>query len=147
MKNDPVADVTAIPRYWATGNRFQILCSVLTFIFMMAGWLATRLGVAWHDVFYIGAYLAGGYFGIKAGLRSLQKWTIDIDLLMILAAIGAAIVGAPFEGAMLLFLFSLSNVLQAYAMDRTRKEIGPHRYRFADGKWIEIPRREVVPEM
>ena len=42
---------------------------------------------------------------------------------MILAALGAAVVGAPFEGAMLLFLFSLSNVLQAYAIDRTRKAI------------------------
>lgn len=40
---------------------------------------------------------------------------------MVLAALGAAIVNAPFEGAMLLFLFSLSNVLQAYAIDRTRK--------------------------
>jgi Cd2+/Zn2+-exporting ATPase len=42
---------------------------------------------------------------------------------MVLAALGAAVVGAPFEGAMLLFLFSLSNVLQAYAIDRTRKAI------------------------
>ena len=42
---------------------------------------------------------------------------------MVLAALGAAVVNAPFEGAMLLFLFSLSNVLQAYAIDRTRKAI------------------------
>ena len=42
---------------------------------------------------------------------------------MVLAALGAAVVDAPFEGAMLLFLFSLSNVLQAYAIDRTRKAI------------------------
>jgi Cd2+/Zn2+-exporting ATPase len=42
---------------------------------------------------------------------------------MILAALGAAVVGAPFEGAMLLFLFSLSNVLQDYALNRTRNAI------------------------
>jgi Cd2+/Zn2+-exporting ATPase len=42
---------------------------------------------------------------------------------MILAALGAAYVGAPFEGAMLLFLFSLSNLLQDLAISRTRKAI------------------------
>jgi Zn2+/Cd2+-exporting ATPase len=79
--------------------------------------------VTWHNVFYLGAYLTGGYFGVRAGLQSLRQWTIDVDLLMVLAALGAAVVNAPFEGAMLFFLFSLSNVLQAYAIDRTRKAI------------------------
>lgn len=110
-------------RYWMTGDRFEAVCMVLTFVFMITGWLTARYGVAWHDVFYVGAYLAGGYFGVRAGLQSLRQWTIDVDLLMVLAALGAAVVNAPFEGAMLLFLFSLSNVLQAYAIDRTRKAI------------------------
>lgn len=42
---------------------------------------------------------------------------------MILAALGAAFIGSPAEGAALLFLFSLSNALQAYAMDRSRRAI------------------------
>ncbi len=108
---------------WTSGDRLEAVCMVLTFVFMIAGWLAARSGVVWHDVFYVGAYLAGGYFGVRAGLQSLRQWTIDVDLLMVLAALGAAVVDAPFEGAMLLFLFSLSNVLQAYAIDRTRKAI------------------------
>ena len=90
---------------------------------MIAGLVTQKLGVGWHDVFYLGAYLTGGYFGVQAGWQSLRQWTIDVDLLMVLAALGAAVVNAPFEGAMLLFLFSLSNVLQAYAIDRTRKAI------------------------
>src|SRR6516164_4304858 len=92
---------------------------------MVAGWLATRLGLGqiWANAFFIVAYVAGGIFGVEASFRSLRQWTIDVDLLMILAALGAAVVGAPFEGAMLLFLFSLSNVLQSYAIDRTRKAI------------------------
>ena len=110
-------------RYWTTGDRLEAVCMVLTFVFMITGWLTARSGLAWHDVFYVGAYLTGGYFGVRAGLQSLRQWTIDVDLLMILAALGAAVVNAPFEGAMLLFLFSLSNVLQAYAIDRTRKAI------------------------
>ena len=100
-------------------------CTVLTFIFMVAGWLAAHLGLGqiWANAFFVVAYVAGGIFGVEASLRSLRQWTIDVDLLMILAALGAAVVGAAFEGAMLLFLFSFSNVLQAFAMDRTRKAI------------------------
>ena len=109
--------------YWTTGERLEVVFTVLTFVFMITGWATARLGVAWHDVFYVGAYLTGGYFGVRAGIQSLRQWTIDVDLLMVLAALGAAVVNAPFEGAMLLFLFSLSNVLQAYAIDRTRKAI------------------------
>jgi Cd2+/Zn2+-exporting ATPase len=110
-------------KYWGHGERLEAVCMVLTFIFMMMGWLTEKAGPPWHHLFYAGAYLAGGWFGVQAGWQSLRQWTIDVDLLMILAALGAAIVNAPFEGAMLLFLFSLSNVLQAYAIDRTRKAI------------------------
>ena len=109
--------------HWTTGDRLEAVFTVLTFVFMITGWTSAKLGVPWHDVFYVGAYLTGGYFGVRAGLQSLRQWTIDVDLLMVLAALGAAVVNAPFEGAMLLFLFSLSNVLQAYAIDRTRKAI------------------------
>ena len=110
-------------RHWTTGDRLEAVCTALTFVFMIAGWLTGKAGLPWHGVFYAGAYLAGGWFGVQAGLQSLRQWTIDVDLLMVLAALGAAFIGAPFEGAMLLFLFSLSNVLQGFAIDRTRKAI------------------------
>jgi Zn2+/Cd2+-exporting ATPase len=74
-------------------------------------------------VLYVAAYISGGIFGVRGGIASLRELTIDVDLLMVLAALGAAIVGAPFEGVLLLFLFSLSNVLQEYAMGRTRNAI------------------------
>jgi Cd2+/Zn2+-exporting ATPase len=103
----------------------EATCTALTFILMIAGWLTPRVGLGqiWANTFFTAAYVAGGIFAVQASLRSLRQWTIDVDLLMVLAALGAAVVRAPFEGAMLLFLFSLSNVLQAYAMDRTRKAI------------------------
>lgn len=110
-------------RYWMAEDRLEAVFTVLTFIFMIAGLATAKLGGHWHDAFFVGAYLTGGYFGVRAGLQSLRQWTIDVDLLMVLAALGAAFVDAAFEGAMLLFLFSLSNVLQAYAMDRTRRAI------------------------
>lgn len=105
-------------------DRVEAIATVVTFVTMIAGWLTDgRQPEAASTVFYVIAYLAGGAFGLRAGLESLRELRIDVDLLMILAAAGAALVGAPFEGAMLLFLFSLSNVLQNYALDRTRNAI------------------------
>ncbi len=69
------------------------------------------------------SYISGGWFGLQAGIRSLLHREINVDLLMVLAAGGAALVDQWNEGAVLLFLFSLSNVLQAYAMDRSRNAI------------------------
>jgi len=69
-------------------------------------------------------YLAGG---VPTGWRALaQLWraqVLDIDLLMIVAAIAAAVVGAPFEGAVLLTLFSISNTLEERALGRARRAI------------------------
>ena len=87
--------------------RIEAGFTVLTFLFMIAGWFAPRVGLGpgWASAFFTGAYITGGIFGVKAAFQSLRQWTIDVDMLMILAALGAAVVGAPFEGAMLLFLF------------------------------------------
>ncbi|MCU0513186.1 MAG: cadmium-translocating P-type ATPase [Anaerolineae bacterium] len=69
------------------------------------------------------AYVAGGLFGVKSALASLAQRKLDVDLLMVLAAVGAASIGEWHEGAILLFLFSLSNVLQDYAIGRSRSAI------------------------
>ncbi len=111
-------------RAWLNTGQAEIVATAVTLVGLVVGFVAERLGVAWVPaVAYTVAYVAGGYYGLLAGLQSLRRRSIDVDLLMILAAVGAALVGAPFEGAMLLFLFSLSNVLQNLALDRTRNAI------------------------
>jgi Zn2+/Cd2+-exporting ATPase len=75
------------------------------------------------SLLFIVAYITGGYFGTLDGIGVLRRRRLDVNLLMILAALGAATIGQPLEGAILLFLFSLSNTLQTYAMDRSRKAI------------------------
>ena len=113
-------------RVWLTPQRLQALLTAVTFVAMIAAWLLARAaaGPAWlAPALFAVAYVAGGAFGLKGGVESLMARTLDIDLLMILAALGAAVVGQPFEGAMLLFLFSLSNTLQDFALDRTRNAI------------------------
>lgn len=69
------------------------------------------------------SYVAGGFFGAKTAIESLMQRRIDVDMLMVLAALGAAAINQWHEGAMLLFLFSLSNVLQDYAIGRSRQAI------------------------
>jgi Cd2+/Zn2+-exporting ATPase len=54
----------------------------------------------------------------------LKQWRLSIDFLMGVAAVGAAVVGSPLEGTVLIFLFSLSKALEQYAMGRTRSAIG-----------------------
>jgi len=69
------------------------------------------------------AYLAGGWLGSWNAFRELGQARVDIDLLMVLAALGALWIGAPMEGAVLLFLFTLSNLLQEIATGRSRDAI------------------------
>ncbi len=104
---------------------WEAIFTALTFVLMVTAAILDRVATTPEitRILYIAAYLTGGVFGLKAGLTSLLSGSIDIDLLMILAAIGAALVGAPFEGVLLLFLFSLSNVLQDYAIGRSRSAI------------------------
>ncbi|MCX7718736.1 MAG: heavy metal translocating P-type ATPase [Candidatus Sumerlaeaceae bacterium] len=108
----------------AVSNRLEMALTAVTFVSMVAAHAAHHLNApGWSTALYTVAYLSGGYFGVLAGYQSLRQLTIDVDLLMVLAALGAAYIGHPFEGAMLLFLFSLSNVLQTYAIDRARHAI------------------------
>ncbi len=72
---------------------------------------------------YAVAYLAGGTGSALAAWRSLRRLRLDVNLLMLLAAGGAAVLGLWSEGGVLLFLFSLSNALEFYAMRRTRRAI------------------------
>ena len=107
------------------GKGLEILFTVGTLIALVLGGLSSKLGWAsWMQTgCYTVAYILGGYFGVLASWQSLKEKTVNVDLLMLLAAWGAAYVGAPLEGAILLFLFSLSNTLQSFALERTRKAI------------------------
>lgn len=106
-------------------NRWQTILVSLAGAAIAAGFIVGAaspgsLVIPWIWLF---AYVTGGYSGVRASIRSLRMGVMDIDLLMVLAALGAALIGAPAEGAVLLFLFALSNLLQAYAVGRARKAI------------------------
>ena len=113
-----------LPAGWWEQNQliiYTIGCGLLLF----GGWLAERTGTSpwiWGTLFTL-AYVVGGGFAARNGFNALRQRQIDVDFLMVAAALGAAIIGEWVEGGVLLFLFALSNALEHYAMDRTRHAI------------------------
>ena len=95
-------------------------------LFVATGWLASRLGVGvvgTSAIFSIG-YVLGGYEQAIEGTTTLVRdRELDVDSLMVVAAIGAAIIGYWFDGALLIFIFALSGTLEGYASARTTRDI------------------------
>lgn len=83
-----------------------------------AAQLAGATGVVWWAL-YLCCYLAGGWEPGLAGLRALREGRLDVDLLMVVAAIGAAAIGQVFDGALLIVIFATSGALEAFATQRT----------------------------
>jgi Cd2+/Zn2+-exporting ATPase len=102
---------------------------------------------------YAVSYAAGGWEATRDGLRQLARGRLDIDFLMVVAAIGAALVAEFAEGALLLFLFSLGHGLEHLAMSRARSAVtalarlAPSRARIrgADGRERDADASEIVP--
>lgn len=73
---------------------------------------------------YLLAYIIGGYAKAKEGLlETFEKKALNVELLMIMAAIGSALIGYWMEGAILIFIFGISGALETYAMNKSKKEI------------------------
>ena len=101
---------------------FSIICGALlgigfglTYIEAVPSWVSLSL--------YIGAYFFGGFFTAKEAIQTVAKGGFEIDFLMLVAAIGAAILSEWAEGALLLFLFSMGHALEHFAMNKARKSI------------------------
>jgi Cd2+/Zn2+-exporting ATPase len=110
---------------WLTAAWLEPRLVVVTLVAILLSAVSEAQGApAWLTLlFNLISYAAGGVFGVKTAIESLLERKIDVDMLMVLAALGAAFVGQWREGATLLFLFSLSNVLQDYAIGRSRSAI------------------------
>jgi len=106
-------------------------------------WLPTTL--------YVIAYFFGGFFTLREAIDNLKMRKFEIDTLMLVAAAGAAALGAFAEGALLLFLFSLGHALEHYAMGRAKRaiealaELAPKTaiVRRSDGGTSEVPVEDI----
>jgi Zn2+/Cd2+-exporting ATPase len=108
-------------------SNLELFLAALTLIALLGGWLGgsvTGALPAWAvTIAAITAFAAGGYSGLMGAIAEARQGKLDIDFLMIAAALGAAVIGEWEEGALLLFLFTLSGALEEFAMERTRRAI------------------------
>ncbi|GKQ35911.1 heavy metal translocating P-type ATPase [Streptomyces sp. A012304] len=81
-------------------------------------------GPSWvYGPLYAVAYVTGGWEPALEGLRALREKTLDVDLLMIVAALGAAAIGQVLDGALLIVIFATSGALEALATARTADSV------------------------
>jgi Cd2+/Zn2+-exporting ATPase len=81
-------------------------------------WQAASIAV------FIAAYIIGGFSKAKEGIENtIAEKELNVEMLMIFAAIGSAAIGYWTEGAMLIFIFALSGALETYTMNKSHKEI------------------------
>lgn len=110
----------------------DVLAASLCGLFVFLGWLALYWGwVGFGLLILPAAYVIGGYESLREGLTTLfLEKELDVDLLMIVAALGSAGLGLwrreyylIVDGAVLILIFAISGALEGYAMQRTERDI------------------------
>lgn len=104
-------------------------------------------------VIFAAATIAGGWFIFPKGLAAARRFSFDMNLLMSVAVIGAAIIGEWSEGAAVTFLFGLSELLEAFSVQRARRaiesllELSPESALVQrEGAFVEVPVDQVKAE-
>jgi len=117
---------------------------------LAAGWIPAGDRAA--GVLYLLSILSGGFLLFKSGFYSVRSLSMDMNFLMTVAVIGALAIGEWSEGAAVVFLFSLGNLLQVYTIDRTRNSIrglmdlSPREALVRrDGAEVNLPVEEIKP--
>jgi Cd2+/Zn2+-exporting ATPase len=95
----------------------QAILTVLCALALVAGFVFPDSVIPYLSVAF------GSVFALQSAYKAIKARELDVNLLMVLAAIGAVIVKRPLDAAALLFLFSLSNTLESFAMSKTRSAI------------------------
>ncbi len=108
--------------------KLEIPLSVVAGVLLVVGLAIEKIGVAGvpaivPTVLYASAALLAGAFPLRGALTSVRQLQVDIETLTVLAAAGAAVLGAWFESGLLLFLFSLGHALEHRALERARRAI------------------------
>jgi Zn2+/Cd2+-exporting ATPase len=113
-------------------------------LLLLGGWLSISTNAAVSLGLLLLAYIIGGYSSARAGLTTLwQERELDVDLLMIGAALGAAGLGLweqdyslIVDGAILILIFAISGTLEGYAMQRTANSIQSLMRLAPDTAWL-----------
>ncbi|MFI9402592.1 heavy metal translocating P-type ATPase [Nocardia sp. NPDC052316] len=108
------------------GERSELIFAIASGATYAGGMTAKYLVSApeWVAIaLFAATYFFGGYFTIRTAISTVRRGRFEVDFLMLVAAVGAAMVGKWAEGSVLLFLFSLGHALEEYAMGRAQRSI------------------------
>ncbi|WP_079079052.1 heavy metal translocating P-type ATPase [Streptomyces sp. DSM 15324] len=100
---------------WALAALVSFLLALPLYLLGAPGWL-------WGTLF-AATYVTGGWEPGREGLKALKDKTLDVDLLMVVAALGAAAIGQILDGALLIVIFAASGALEALATARTADSV------------------------
>ena len=103
----------------------ELIAALLSGFLIFGGWLLSKTEINTASItLYILAFCIGGFAKAKEGLEeTFKEKKLNVELLMIIAAVGSAVIGYWTEGAILIFIFALSGALETYTMNRSNKEI------------------------
>ncbi|MDP4108244.1 MAG: HAD-IC family P-type ATPase, partial [Bacillota bacterium] len=103
----------------------ELIAAILSGLLIATGWLfEQRNFTGLYVISYLLAFFIGGFAKAKEGIEAtIENKDLNVEILMLFAAIGSAIIGYWTEGAILIFIFSLSGALETYTMNKSRKEI------------------------
>ncbi|MFF7011090.1 heavy metal translocating P-type ATPase [Streptomyces fimicarius] len=109
-------------RVFALSEARWAVTALTLFLLALPIQLAGASAWVWGPLYGV-VYVAGGWEPAREGLRALREKTLDVDLLMIVAAIGAASIGQVMDGALLIVIFATSGALEALATARTQDAV------------------------
>lgn len=103
----------------------ELIAAIVSGLVILLAWRMESTGLSTASVIaYLTAFVIGGYAKAKEGIMdTIQNKQLNVEMLMILAAIGSVIIGYWTEGAILIFIFALSGALETYAMNKSHREI------------------------
>ncbi|MGG3327095.1 HAD-IC family P-type ATPase, partial [Bacillus velezensis] len=101
----------------------ELIAALVSGVLILAAWFFTETkGLS--VTLYILAFLIGGFAKAKEGIEdTIETKALNVELLMIFAAVGSALIGYWAEGAVLIFIFSLSGALETYTMNKSSRDL------------------------
>ena len=135
-------------------KRKENLVTLFSLLFLIIGMVVSFRYTETHPAaiaLFAIAIVIGGTGIFKTGLRNLVRFEFDMKTLMTIAIIGAAIIGEWREGAVVVFLFAVSEALEAYSMNKARQsirqlmDIAPPSALVKRGEaFVELPTEDIV---
>lgn len=103
----------------------ELIAAITSGVLIAVGWILEKMDWSTASmVAFLFAFVIGGFAKAKEGIEdTIAEKELNVEMLMIFAAIGSAIIGYWTEGAILIFIFAMSGALETYTMNKSHKEI------------------------